>query len=91
MKEEGLHLKHSRRERERRAQQSEDVRRIEAAWYGSLSPDVAKAFAREVAEVQARGPLPPQPDMAPGTAPNPPRPGHEPRPPKERETSRRRG
>ena len=30
-----------------------------------------------------RGPLPPRPDMAPGTLPNPPRPGREPKPVKE--------
>jgi len=82
-------MKHSRREREVRTRQSEDVRRIEAAWLGSLPPDVASGFARDVAAAHARGPLPKPPDMAPGTAPNPPRPGREPKPPKEPARSRR--
>ena len=82
-------LKHSRRERERRAQQVEDVRRIEAAWIGSLAHDVAQAYALNVAAAHARGPLPRALDMAPGTRPNPPRPGHEPRQPKEVAPKRR--
>jgi hypothetical protein len=82
-------LKHSRSERERRAREVEDVRRIEGAWRASLAPDVAASFANAVAEVRARGPLPKPPDMPPGTRPNPPRPGHEPRPPKESAPTRR--
>jgi hypothetical protein len=73
----------SRRERERRAQQTEDVRRIEAAWFKSLPSDVAEAFVAESAAARTRAPLPPKPNMAPGTPPNPPRPGREPRAPKE--------
>jgi len=43
-----------------------------------------------VRAVRERGPIAPQPDMAPGTLPRPPRPGHEPKPKKEETTSRRR-
>ena len=81
--------KHSKHEREKRAQESERTKQIEAAWYGSLPADTAKAFTREVEAARARGPLPPRPDMAPGTAPRPPRPGHEPRPPKDERPPRR--
>ena len=76
-------MSRSRREREQRARQTEDVRRIEAAWLASLSAEQAKTFARDSAAARARGPLPRPPDMAPGTKPNPPRPGHEPRPAKD--------
>lgn len=65
--------KHSRYEREQRAKQTERTKEIAAAWYASMPADVSKAFAKEVAEVRARGPLPPPPDMAPGTPPRPPR------------------
>jgi hypothetical protein len=82
-------VKHSKREREQRALQSADVKRIEAAWVGSLSSDVASAFERDVAAARARGPLQRPPDMAPGTKPNPPRPGREPKPPKDSERPRR--
>jgi hypothetical protein len=81
--------KHSRFEREKRAQEAERTKQIEAAWYGSLPPDTAKAFARDVEAARARGPLPPPPDMAPGTAPRPPRPGREPKPAEDRNTKRR--
>ena len=80
--------KHSRSERERRKQQREDVARIQAAWEASVPPAVAKEFARAVAEARARPPEV-RPDMAPGTAPNPPRPGREPKPPKAPQRSRR--
>jgi hypothetical protein len=73
--------KHSKRERERRAEETE------AAWIGSLPPAVAKAFATNVEAARARGPEPRRPDMAPGTLPRPPRPGHEPKI-KEREPAR---
>jgi len=73
-------MKHSKRERAQRTRETDDVKRIEAAWVASLSPDVARTFARDVANARARGPLPPPPDMAPGTLPNPPRPGREPKP-----------
>ncbi len=63
---------------------------VERAWLGSIPADVAADFARDVAAARARGPLPKQPDMAPGTRPHPPRPGHEPKPKKEEAPSRRR-
>ncbi len=75
--------KHSKAERERRAAETTRVKEIEAAWMGSLSPEVAKSFASSVAAARARGPLPPPEPMAPGTAPRPPRPGREPKPSKE--------
>ena len=81
--------KHSKFERERRTAETERLKQIEAAWYASIPADVATAFRREVETYQARGPLPPPPDMAPGTLPNPPRPGHEPRPVKEERSPRR--
>ncbi len=79
--------KRSRREREQRARETGRVKEIEAAWSASVPADVAKAFAASVAAAKERGPLPPQPDMAPGTAPNPPR--REPRPVKVEERPRR--
>lgn len=81
--------KHSPFERARRAAETERMRQIEAAWMGSLPADVAKAFTRDVEAARARGPLPPKADMAPGTPPNPPRPGHEPKPKDERAPRRR--
>ena len=77
--------KHSRPERERRALENQRVREIEAAWLGSLPAATRTAYTEAVKSAQARGPLPRPPDMAPGTRPNPPRPGHEPRPNKEEE------
>ena len=83
--------KHSKSERAKRVKQNEDVARIEAAWVASVPSAKAKEFADAVAQARARGPLPPQPDMAPGTLPNPPRPGHEPKQKKEPVRSRRFG
>lgn len=82
--------KRSKYERARRTEETERARQIEAAWFASLPADAAKAFTRDVEAARARGPVPPPPDMAPGTAPHPPRPGHEPKPPKEERPSRRR-
>jgi hypothetical protein len=81
--------KHSKSEREKRVAQNEAVQRIEAAWQQSVPTARAKEFAASVAEARARGPVPPPPDMAPGTAPNPPRPGHEPKVKKEPAKTRR--
>jgi hypothetical protein len=81
--------RHSKAERERRKEQHEAVARIEAAWQGSVPAAKAKEFAQAVAEARARGPQPRPPDMAPGTLPNPPRPGREPKPKKEPTRSRR--
>lgn len=81
--------KHSKRERAQRAAETENVQRITAAWVASVPPAVAREFALAVEAARARGPEERQPDMAPGTAPRPPRPGHEPRPPKEPARPRR--
>jgi hypothetical protein len=75
--------KHSKFEKARRTAETERVKQIEAAWVGSLTPAAAKAFNESVAAARARGPEEKRPDMAPGTAPRPPRPGHEPKAPKE--------
>jgi hypothetical protein len=74
--------KRSRFEQARRSAEQDRIRDIEDAWVSRLSPDELGAFRREVGAAQARRPEP-RPDMAPGTAPNPPRPGREPREPKE--------
>jgi len=74
---------HSKAEREKRKAEGARVEEIQAAWLGSIPPAAAKAFAASVEAARARGPLPKRPDMAPGPLPNPPRPGHEPRKPKE--------
>jgi len=75
--------------RERRNAQKERLAEIERAWRGSIPADVAASFDAQVLAAKARGPLPPPPDMAPGTPPRPPRPGHEPKPPKTDERPRR--
>jgi len=68
--------------RARREAENARMADVERAWRGSISPEVAKAFDAQVQAAKARGPLPPPPNMAPGTPPRPPRPGHEPKPPK---------
>ncbi|MGD0861817.1 MAG: hypothetical protein ABSA21_03545 [Candidatus Limnocylindrales bacterium] len=78
--------KRSRHEREQRAAENVRVKQITADWERAVPPERAASFALEVEAARARGPLPARPDMAPGTAPNPPRPGNEPRPPKKEET-----
>ena len=75
--------KHSKAERERRVAESARVAEIEAAWMGSVPTATVKAFTQAVEAARTRAPQERRPDMAPGTLPNPPRPGHEPRPPKE--------
>ncbi len=82
--------KHSSFERQRRAAETVRVQEIERAWQGSIPSAVAAEFAAVVKASKERGPWVRQPDMAPGTAPRPPRPGHEPKPKKEDPTSRRR-
>ena len=74
--------KHSEFERRRRTAERERVAEIELAWRGSIPADVAARFDAQVLAARERGPLPPPPNMAPGTPPRPPRPGHEPKPPK---------
>jgi hypothetical protein len=80
--------KHSKFEKERRAAETVRTREIEAAWIGSLPADTAKAFGAAVQAARSRPPAGPPPNMPPGTAPRPPRPGHEPRVPKEERTRR---
>jgi len=77
-------------ERAKRVAERERVAEIERAWRGSIPADVAASFDAQVRAAKERGPMPPPPDMAPGTAPRPPRPGHEPKPPKADERPRRR-
>jgi hypothetical protein len=83
-------VKRSRAERAQRDAEREATARIQAAWQASVPPATAKEFNARVAEANARGPAPRPADMAPGTAPNPPRPGHEPKPAKEPNRQRRR-
>jgi hypothetical protein len=82
--------KRSRYEREQRAAANARAKQITEEWERAVPPERAASFAAEVAAARARGPLPPRPDMAPGTLPNPPRPGREPKPPKKEETRRSR-
>ncbi|MEO7664655.1 MAG: hypothetical protein ABIV26_05960 [Candidatus Limnocylindrales bacterium] len=80
--------KHSKFERQRRAAETTRVQEVERAWQGSIPAPIAAEFDAVVRAAKARGPREPQPDMAPGTLPRPPRPGHEPKPKKEETTSR---
>jgi len=82
--------KHSKYERQQRAAETVRVQEIERAWQGSIPAPLAAEFAAAVQAASERGPRPRQPDMAPGTAPRPPRPGREPKPKKDDATSRRR-
>ncbi len=81
--------KRSRHEREVRDAETERLKEIESAWARSVPAADAAAFAKSVQAARERGPVPPAPDMAPGTAPRPPRPGREPKPPKDQNRSRR--
>jgi hypothetical protein len=82
--------KHSKFERQRRAEETVRVQEIERAWQGSIPAPIAAEFAATVKAARERGPWVPAPDMAPGTAPRPPRPGHEPKPKKDDAAPRRR-
>jgi hypothetical protein len=82
--------KRSDYERARRSADNARVAEIELAWRRAIPGDVAAAFDAQVRAAKERGPLPPPPDMPPGTAPRPPRPGHEPKAPKADDRSRRR-
>src|SRR3954451_7114933 len=86
--------KHSKRERERRATESERVRPVEAAWVGSVPPATVKQFTLAGEAAPARGPgeaggagpggtKPRAPPRPPAPPPPPPRPAQEPKPPKE--------
>jgi hypothetical protein len=80
--------KRSKYEQEQRKLQTVRVKEIEAAWLGSLPADRAKAFAAAVEVARNRPPDGPPVNMPPGTRPNPPRPGHEPKVPKEERNRR---
>jgi hypothetical protein len=82
--------KQSKADRARRKQQNEDVARIQAAWQASVPTARAKEFDAAVMAARARGPIQPPPDQPKGTLPNPPRPGHEPKPPKDQTRTRKR-
>ena len=82
--------KHARHEREQRAAETLRVKEIEAAWMGSLPADRAKAFVAAVEVARNRPPAGPPVNMLPGTRPNPPRPGHEPKAPTEERPRRSR-
>jgi hypothetical protein len=82
--------KHSKYERQRRAEETVRVQEIERAWQGSIPAPIAAEFAAAVKAARERGPQARPPDMAPGTAPRPPRPGHEPKPKKDDAAPRRR-
>lgn len=82
--------KHSKFERQRRADETERVKEIERAWQGSVPAPVAAEFSAAVQAARERAPWVKPPDMAPGTPPRPPRPGHEPKPKKEDPHARRR-
>ena len=79
--------KRSRFEQQRRAHEQERIQEIEAGWQARLSAADKDAFRREVELAQGRRPEP-HTDMPPGTAPNPPRPGREPRPAPDQRTRR---
>jgi len=81
--------KRSKHERAQRVAETERVRQIEASWSASTPSAVVREFETAVRAARERGPLPPHPDMAPGTLPRPPRPGHEPKPPKDAARPRR--
>jgi hypothetical protein len=81
--------KRSAHNRARKADEKARMVEVERAWRGSLAPDVAAAFEAQVKVARERGPLPPPPDMAPGTPPRPPRPGREPKAPKTDDRPRR--
>jgi hypothetical protein len=82
--------KRSKHEREQRAVESARVAEIERAWQASIPADVAAEFGLSVQRAHERGPWERPPDMAPGTRPNPPRPGHEPKVKKDDAAPRRR-
>ncbi|HET7829982.1 MAG TPA: hypothetical protein VFL03_10500 [Candidatus Limnocylindrales bacterium] len=79
--------KRSAFEQRQRAAEQEQIKAVEASWYARMSAADQTAFRREVEVALAREPQP-HADMAPGTRPNPPRPGREPRPPKEQSSRR---
>lgn len=86
----GTMTKHSNFERQRRETETARIQEIERAWQGSIPAPIATEFAATLKAAKARPAHVPAPDMAPGTAPRPPRPGHEPKPKKDDAPPRRR-
>ena len=76
--------------RARQASANERMVEIERAWRSRIPSDVAAQFDDQVRAARERGPAEPPPNMAPGTAPRPPRPGREPKAPKSDDKTRRR-
>jgi hypothetical protein len=76
-------------ERARRTADNAKIAEMERIWRANVPSDVAAEFEAQVRAAKERGPLPPPPDMAPGTPPRPPRPGREPKPPKSDDRPRR--
>jgi len=81
--------KRSRHERAQRDAVSARTLEIEAEWARNTPSDVAASFAKAAQAAHERPPQGPPPDMAPGTAPRPPRPGREPKPAKDEQRPRR--
>jgi len=71
--------KRSRYEQAQRAAEDERTRETGERWMARLSPAERNAFSELVAAAHARPPAERAPNMAPGTRPNPPRPGREPK------------
>jgi hypothetical protein len=80
--------KRSQYEQAQRAAEDQRMREIADAWNARISPQEANEFRAAVERARSRPPLV-RVDMAPGTLPNPPRPGREPRERDERPTRRR--
>ena len=81
--------KRSRYEQAQRAAEDERTRETAERWMARLSPAERNAYNESVAIAHARPPAEPAQNMAPGTRPNPPRPGREPRVVEEQPRSRR--
>ena len=82
--------KHSKHEQAKRAAEDERMREIGAAWTAQLTPERRAEFAEAVAVAHARPRRERPADQPPGTLPNPPRPGREPKAAKDEERRPRR-
>jgi hypothetical protein len=80
--------KRSQYEQAQRAAENQRMREVGDAWNARISPQVATEFKAAVERAQSRPPLV-RVDMAPGTLPNPPRPGREPKERDDRNARRR--
>jgi hypothetical protein len=81
--------KRSRYEQAQRAAEDERTRETAERWLARLTPAEISRYNESVAIAHARPPAGPPVNMAPGTRPNPPRPGREPREVEEQPRSRR--